>query len=240
MYSFMLQITIQATTTSKHQHTKDLQAATSGISERQREKGYQLSVGQVIWAECCQRQWLKMLGFRMKWSFILDHWCAVRRTSRACSAASERLLPCFCSVTASPSRSMLPTARVRQDFHSHSTTLFFLVWHHLSAWYPSFFFFFLIRVAVWFASSQSFSIHSRLLSCAVLPGSLRYPAQAEEQENLFPLSLFFGFEKRSPWSLFSKFTVWKNFWLTQAGWNRAESDFIYYFTHQQSYVFWRG
>lgn len=99
-----------------------------------------------------------------------------------------------------PSRSsflvpMLPTARVRQDFHLHNTTLLFLVCHHPSAWYPSC----PDPCNVWFASSQSFTIHSRLLSCAVLFRSLRYPAQTEKKGIFFfsPLSIFFGFKKQN-------------------------------------------
>lgn len=171
--------------------------------------------------------WWRLITKLREWSFILDSWCAVRRTGRAC--IPERLLPSFCSVTARPSRSSclepkLPTARrVRKDYHLHNTTLLFPVFHHPSAWYPSC----PDTCAVRFASSQSFTIHSRLLSCAVLLGSVRYPAQTEKQGILFSSSLSLFFREKNILKAFlvcfNKLTVWKNFWLRQSGRMRIES-----------------
>lgn len=180
-------------------------------------------------------------GLGVKWSFTLDSWCAVRRTCRACSAASERLLPCFCSVTAFPSRSsflepMLPTARVRQDFHLHNTThSFFLVCHHPSAFHHV-----LIRVLCGLRPlnpSPFIHAYSHVQSSLA---SLRYPAQERKAREFFPLTSFFGLGKH-PLSFFSfLMTILKNLWLIEAGPLRTDSNLIYYFTHQQSHVAWRG
>lgn len=68
----------------------------------------------------------------MKWSLALDSRCAVRRTSHACGAVCERLLPCFCSVTAFlllAHRFLVPKlpcakSKPRLTFALHHTTLF--------------------------------------------------------------------------------------------------------------------
>ncbi len=134
---------------------------------------------------------------------------------------------------------MLPTARVRQDFHSHNSTLFFLVRHHPSAWYPSCpdpcGYCVVLRPL---NPSPFILAYSHVQSCLV---SLRFPVKKKKQGIFFhSLLMVFLSDKRNTLKAFYELSVLKNFWLIQAGRLRAVSKLIYYFTHQQSHVAWRG
>lgn len=176
----------------------------------------------------------------MKWSFILDSWCAVRRTCRACSAASERLLPCFCSVTAFPSRSsflepMLPTARVRQDFHLHNTT------------HSSF-----LSATIPLLSILSWSVYCVVCVLSILHHSFTPTLMCspvwhlcvnqlrEKSKGIFSSQFIFRIRKDT----LRAFSIKDNFeesLTDRIGTNEDKhSNLIYYFTHQQSHVAWRG
>lgn len=151
-FSPFLNVSLKTTTCTP---PADLRAPTSGIS-------------------CILRS--KWHSQHLEPSFMLESWCAVRRTSRAHSAASERLLPCFCSVTVFPSRSSrvvptLPTPQEQDGTHVCAAARSFSPRSPDSwAWCPS---------LSWSARCP-LSIHSRLLSFAVL-ASLRSTPQTEEQ-----------------------------------------------------------
>lgn len=159
-------------TNNTSQATADLRAAASGIWDSwsgYHSRSLQLRAGYLSGAGRLTALMSKWWGFR---SEMVIHPLLLMRSQedqpcveRCLWTSPPLFLQSYCSSVLVP---MLPTARVRQDFYLHSTTLLFLVCHHPSAWYPS------CPDLCSFASSQ-FLHHS------FTPTLMRYPAHTEKR-----------------------------------------------------------